>query len=121
MLSLDQTRLESAQLKAELGHLSSSKFPGVHAIVTARLDFLSRHERGLIACAQSQAASFAPPPPSEVEEKRQRAIEVLKASIAALRGQFVFIPAWDTLRRDQVEGAIREHEEGIKKLEEQAI
>jgi septal ring factor EnvC (AmiA/AmiB activator) len=116
MLSLDQTRLESAQLQAELGHLPSSKFPGVHAIVTDRLDFLRRHERGLVASAQSIAAGYAPPHPSEVKAKRQERITALRSAIPPLRAEMARTPVWDWQKRQQLEAAIANYESQVQKL-----
>jgi hypothetical protein len=120
MLDLDQVRLESAQLKAELGHLPSNKFPGTHAVVSARLLFLEKCEKGLVASAQSIAAGYAPDPAWE-EQKRQERIEMMKSAIPPLQGELTRVPVWDTARREQIEAAIANYEKQVNKLEAQAV
>ena len=121
MLSLDQIRLEAARLQGELTHLPLNKFPAIHGTVSARLAALKQGEEAWLVSARAQSTTYQPLPPSYVEENRQRAIEVLKASIGALRGELVHIPAWDSLRRDQAEGAIANYEAQVKELEAQAV
>lgn len=121
MLSLDQIRLESAQLAGELAHLPSSEFPTVHALVSVRLAALKRSEEAWLASARAQAINCQPPHPSWVEHQRQERITTMKNAIPPLRGELARTPEWDWQKRQQLEGAIAEYERKVEELEAQPV